>query len=207
MSLRSLIVRVTGDKSGLDSTLKGAESSMNSFGNVVKKIGGFIGVAFGVHQLIEFGKEASKAAAEAEGIKNAFAKIGGSGVLDDLRKATRGLIGDTALMKLAIKGESLGIPFKDMGLYLDYATKRSIATGQSIDELSDAIINGIGRNSSRSFVTLGISVNAINEAIKKTGDRTSAIKELVSDKIKDMGDVAIWLICHDMREPVHRQGT
>ena len=44
MGLRNLIVRITGDKTGLDSTLKGAEGSLNSFGSVVKKIGGFIGV-------------------------------------------------------------------------------------------------------------------------------------------------------------------
>ena len=84
MGLRNLIVRITGDKTGLDSTLKGAEGSLNSFGSVVKKIGGFIGIAFGVSAIKHFIVEASKAAAEAEGIANAFKKIGDSNLLRDL---------------------------------------------------------------------------------------------------------------------------
>ena len=191
MGLRNLIVRITGDKTGLDSTLKGAEGSLNSFGSVVKKIGGFIGVAFGAHAIKEFIVEASRAAAEAEGIANAFKKIGDSNFLKGLQEATRGQIGNTGLMKMAVQANNLNIPLKDLSMYLDFATKRAISTGKSINEMTEAIVMGVGRQSPRSFIQLGISVDDFNKKIKEAnGDKRQGIKALVEEGLPKMGDVA-----------------
>ena len=191
MGLRNLIVRITGDKTGLDSTLKGAEGSLNSFGSVVKKIGGFIGIAFGVSAIKHFIVEASKAAAEAEGIANAFKKIGDSKFLDQLRDATSGQIGNTGLKRLAVEANNLNVPLKDLPMYLEFATKRAITTGKSIDDLTNAIVTGVGRQSPRSFIQLGISVDEFNKKIREAnGDKREGIKALVEDGIKKMGDVA-----------------
>jgi len=191
MGLRNLIVRITGDKTGLDSTLKGAEGSLNSFGSVVKKIGGFIGIAFGVSAIKRFVVEASRAAAEAEGIANAFKKIGDTKFLSQLREATSGQIGNTGLKRLAVDAEHLNIPLKDLPLYLEFATKRAITTGKSISDLTQLIVTGVGRQSSRSFIQLGVSVDEFNKKVREAaGDKREGIKALVEDGIKKMGDVA-----------------
>lgn len=54
---RNLVVKITGDKSGLDSSLKGAESSISRFGGAVKKIGAAIAAAFTVGAVVAFGKQ------------------------------------------------------------------------------------------------------------------------------------------------------
>lgn len=62
MGLRDLFVRIRGDKTSLDTALRGAEGSVKSFGATVKKLGGIIGAAFGVNAIVNFAKEAVKAA-------------------------------------------------------------------------------------------------------------------------------------------------
>ena len=187
MSLRSLIVRIVGDKSGLDSTLKGAEGSMNSFGSVVKKIGGLLGIAFGLREIVNFSKEAMKLAAEAEGVKNAFMKIGDAkSVLEDMKKATRGVMDESDLMQLAVKAQNFNIPLKDLSKYFEFATNRAITTGKSVSELTDLIVTGLGRKSSRSFIQLGLSAKDVQEAFKTTG----GMMNLVTGALEKMGPVA-----------------
>lgn len=182
-----LLVRIRGDKTQLDSTLKGAESSMNSFGSIVKKIGGIIGIAFGVSAIVNFSKEAMKLAAEAEGVKNAFMKIGDAkSVLEDMKKATRGVIEESDLMQLAVKAQNFNIPLKDLSTYLEFATNRAITTGKSVSDLSDLIVTGLGRKSSRSFIQLGLSAKDVQEAFKTTG----GMLNLVTEALDKMGPVA-----------------
>lgn len=188
--LSDLIVRIKGDKSGLDSTLKGAESSVNSFGNTVKKLGGILAVAFGVKAIINFAKEASKAASEAEGIERAFAKIGSPVVMGRLMEATRGLFDDDDLAKYAIQAVNLGIPIQDLAKYFEFATKRALTTGKSVDELVNAIVIGVGRKSSRSLIQLGISVESLNKGIKETGSFVGALGKIMDEGLTSMGDVA-----------------
>jgi hypothetical protein len=184
--VNDLIVRIRGDKSQLDSTLEGAKSSLNSFGSIVKKIGGIIGVAFGVHAIVEFTKEAMKAAAEAEGIANAFKKIGDKSLLSGLKEATRGVVGNTDLMRMAVKASNFNIPLQDLAKYLDFATKRAIQTGKSVGELTDLIVTGLGRKSSRSFIELGLAAKTVQEAFKTPG----GMLKLITEQTEKMGDVA-----------------
>jgi hypothetical protein len=184
--LRDLVVRIKGDKTQLDSTLKGAESSVNNFGSVLKKVGGLLGVAFGVHEIVAFSKEAVKLAAEAEGVKNAFMKIGDAkGVLESMKRATRGVIEESDLMQLAVKAQNFNIPLKDLSTYLQFATNRAITTGKSVGELADLIVTGLGRKSSRSFIQLGLSAKEVQEAFKST----HGVFDLVTASLKKMGDV------------------
>ncbi len=189
MALRDLFVKIKGDKTQLDSTLKGAGQSINSFGGVVKKLGGIIAAAFGVREIINFTKEAVNLAAEAEGVKKAFEKIGSPEVMGQLKKATRGLFDDADLSAFAVKATNLGIPLKDLAKYLEFATNRAITTGKSVNDLSEAIIMGIGRQSSRSLIQLGISVTDLQKGIKDTGSFTQSVGAIIDREMKNMGDV------------------
>ena len=70
-----------------------------------KKVGAAIGIAFGVDQLVSFGKEAVKLASQMEGVERAFKRVGGANsanLLEGLRKATRGTVSDLQLMQKAV---------------------------------------------------------------------------------------------------------
>ncbi len=185
--LRDLVVRIKGDKTQLDSTLKGAEGSMTSFGSVVTKIGGLLAAVFSVGAIVSFSKEAAKLAAEAEGVKNAFMKIGSArSVLEDMKRATRGVIDESDLMALAVKAQNFNIPLKDLSKYLEFATNRAITTGKSISELAELIVTGLGRKSSQSFIQLGLSASDVQKAMKETG----GMMNLVTSELDKMGPVA-----------------
>jgi hypothetical protein len=185
--LRDLLVRVRGDKSQLDSTLQGAGQSVSKFSGAVKALGGIIAAAFSLGAIISFTKESMKLAAEAEGVKNAFAKLEGSKKLvTDLTAATRGMVDDSDLMALAIKAQNFKIPLKDLATYLEFATNRAITTGKSVSELTELIVTGLGRKSSRSFIQLGFAAKDVQEAMKSTGGMMSLVKKAMAD----MGPVA-----------------
>jgi len=182
--LRDLIVRIRGDKTSLDSTLSQSESRIAGWG---KRILGIFAAAFGVRAIINFSKEAMKLAAEAEGVRNAFMKIGDAqSVLESMKKATRGVIEESDLMRLAIKAQNFKIPLQDLSKYLDFATKRAIITGKSVGDLTDLIVTGIGRKSSRSMIQLGLSAKEVQAAFKETG----GFMRLVTAESAKMGDVA-----------------
>ena len=188
--LRDLIIRIRGDKTQLDSTLAGAKTSVNSFGNVVRKIGGLIGVAFGIRAIVNFTKEAVRLAAEAEGVKNAFAKMGGDSqrVLEDMKRATRGVIDESDLMALVIKAQNFKIPLQDLGKYLEFATNRAITMGKSISDFAELMIIALGRGSgaSRSLIQMGLSTKEVNEALKDT----QGLMKLVNKETEQMGSIS-----------------
>jgi hypothetical protein len=187
MALRDLFVRIRGDKTQLDSTLKGAEGSVSKFSGAVKALGGIIAAAFSVGAIISFTKESMKLAAEAEGVKNAFMKIGDAkGVLESMKRATRGVIEESDLMTLAVKAQNFNIPLKDLSKYLEFATNRAITTGKSVAELTELIVTGLGRKSSRSFIQLGLAAKDVQEAFKTTG----GMLQLVTGALNDMGTVS-----------------
>jgi len=187
--LHNLIVKITGDKTQLDNTLQGAGRSVNTFGSVVRKIGGYIAAAFSITIITGFVKSCIQAAVAAEGIMNAFRRIGSPEIMGQLKEATRGLFEEEALAKYAIQAKNLGIPLRDLSRYLEFATKRAITTGKSIEELTEAIITGVGRKSTRSLIQLGISVTDLQNELKKTGDFTIALGNIMDRELTAMGEV------------------
>jgi hypothetical protein len=176
------------DKSKFDQGLNGAEKKANSFGSVIKKIGGILAAAFSVGAIIRFSKEAMRMAAEVEGIKNAYTKFGDEGkrVLEEIKIATRGVIEEDKLMQIAVKAKSLGIPFKDLGTYLTFATNQAIRLGKPIEEFADLMINAVGRQQARGLVAMGLAAKEANAAFTDT----AGIVGFVKKKLEEMGPVA-----------------
>lgn len=185
--VQDLLIRVRGDKSSLDQTLAGAKSSVSSFGSVITKLGGILAAVFSVGKLISFSKESMRLAAEAEGVKNAFMKIGdATPILDNLKRATRGVMDESDLMALAIKAQNFKIPLSELATYLEFATNRAITTGKSISELTTLIVDGLGRKSSRSFIQLGLAAKDVQAAFKEN----HGIFKLVNTELEKMGKVS-----------------
>jgi hypothetical protein len=170
--------------------LKGVESSSKSLISTLKNVAGAVGLAFGVQQLISFGKEAVQVAAKAEGIQRAFDKLNSPNLLNDLRKATRGTVSDLDLMQKAVQANNFKLPLDKLAQLFQFATNRAIETGESVDYLVESIVLGISRKSIPILDNLGISSVQIQEEMKKTGDFAQAAFNIVSQSMEESGDVA-----------------
>ena len=188
--LNNLIVRIRGDKTQLDSTLKGAESSVSKFGGAVKKIGGVIAAAFSIGAIAAFTKNIIGLASQTEGVKAAFDRLNNPGLLTALRSATRGTVSDLQLMTKAIQAQNFKIPLSQLATYFEFATKRAIQTGESVDYLVDSIITGIGRKSVLVMDNLGISAVQLQKEVERTGDFATAAGNIIRSELTSMGDVA-----------------
>ena len=132
----------------------------------------------------------SKVAAEAEGVRQAFAGIADDRTLEQLRRATRGTVDDVMLMKKAVQASNFGIPIKELAGYFEFATTRAIQTGESVDYLVDSIITGLGRKSVMILDNLGISAADIRKEMGETGDMASAVGIIIKREMERTGRAA-----------------
>jgi len=137
----------------------------------------------------EFVREGVEMAAAAEGIENAFFRISNRDYLNDLRRQTRGLVSDFTLMQSAVRAENFDIPLTQLGTLLQFAQNRARDTGESVEYLTQSIIDGIGRKSPLILDNLGISVVRIQEEVKKTGDFATAVGNIVEEEMSKAGEV------------------
>jgi hypothetical protein len=178
------------DTKEFDSGLKKSESGMSKFGKQIKGIGLAIAAAFSVRAIANFAKEAINLASKIEGVRIAFMRLGAPGLLEGLRAATRGTVTDLQLMQKAVQANNFKIPLSQLATYFEFATKRAIQTGESVDYLVDSIIAGIGRKSVLVMDNLGISAVELQNEIAKTGDFAVASGNIIKRELESMGDVA-----------------
>lgn len=160
------------------------------FSKSMASVGGVIAAAFSVQAVVNFGKEAVMLAAKAEGVEAAFAKLDQPGLLEGLRKATRGTVTDLELMRQAVRAENFKVPLNQLAIFFEFATKRAAQTGESVDYLVNSIIDGIGRKSTLVMDNLGISAAQLQAEIKKTGDFGQAAGNIIQEELAKAGDVA-----------------
>lgn len=182
----------------IEKTSKKASKSMednyskasSSIVSGLKNIAVAAGVAFGTQQLVAFGKEAVQVAAKAEGVERAFNKLNRANLLDELRRATRGTVSDLDLMQQAVRANNFQVPLEKLASFFEFATKRSIETGESVDYLVQSIVDGIGRKSTLVLDNLGISAAQLQEEIKRTGDFGEAAANIIEQSLAQTGEVA-----------------
>ena len=185
--------KVTGTgaaKSKIKGVEKTAVTSADKMSSAFKKMGGIMLAAFGTQQLISFGSEAIQLAAKLEGIKAAFDRLNQPGLLKNLREATRGTVTDLVLMQKAVQAQNFKIPLEQLATFFEFATKRAIQTGESVDFLVESIITGIGRKSVLVMDNLGISAVELQEEVKRVGDFGEAAGVIIRRELTSMGDVA-----------------
>lgn len=197
MADEKLKARLGLDNSEFKRGLKDSENKLAGLNASFRNLAGAIGIGFGIHQIVAFGKEAIKLAATTEGVKAGFERIAKPGLLDDLRTATRGAVGDLRLMQMTVQASNFEIPLNQLASLLKFASARAIETGQSMDYLVESIILGIGRKSPRILDNLGISAVRLGEVMKgvaaesaTVGEVASAVGQIASEELGKMGDVA-----------------
>jgi len=168
--------------------IKGAQKDLGGFGRATKDIAKLAVGAFAITSIVSFGKEAFAMAAQLEGVKQAFDRLNSPGLLENLKKATKGTVSDLELMKNAVKAKNLGIPVEKLGTMFEFARRRAKETGESVDFLVESITNGIGRKSPLILDNLGISASAIKDEFKKTGDFALAAANIIESEMGGMGE-------------------
>ena len=161
----------------------------------LKKIGGAVAAAFAVDKIVSFTAEASKLAAEGEGVRKAFQRIGDPQLLQGLRNATRGTVSDLELMKQAVRASNFKIPLESLAKLFEFARRRAKETGESVDYLVNSITMGIGRKSPLILDNLGISAielrkrfDGITVAQAEVGDVARIVGEIATEEMAKMGD-------------------
>ena len=130
-------------------------------------------------------------AESADGVIHAFRNLDQPGLLDNLRKATKGTVSDIELMQAAVKAKDFRIPLEDLGKYLSFAQLKAQQTGQSLDYMVDSIVTGLGRQSPQILDNLGLSASEISEKTKETGDFMKAVASIVEKNLASAGETYI----------------
>lgn len=188
--LKDLVIKLGLDSSGVDKGVNKAGSSLDKLKGTVGKLGAAFGIAFGVSEVINFGKEVIGLASKTEGVKRAFDRLGMPSLMNDLKTATRGAVSEFDLMKSAVSANNFKIPLENLSSYLSFATRRAEETGQSVDYLVDSIIMGIGRKSPMILDNLGISILDIRNEMEKTGDMAKAVANIINKEMANAGTAA-----------------
>jgi polyhydroxyalkanoate synthesis regulator phasin len=176
--ISKLKVKLGLDKSEFSAGLSKSEKETKSFGKSISKIGGLIAGAFGVQQVIAFGKEVIKLAGEAEGVQRAFDRIGGGKIFESLKTATRGTVSNLELMRKTVMAQNLGVPVENLAKLFEFAAARAADTGESVDYLVSSIVTGIGRKSPLILDNLGISAIALKEKMNGVGLGTASVGQV-----------------------------
>jgi hypothetical protein len=191
-SVGDLFVKIGAKTNDLEKGLKKSEQEINGFNKTVSKAGNMLKTAFVGIGVVSVGKllnKMSKLAGEAEGITAAFEKLNQPGLLDELQKATRGTVSNMELMRKAVQANNFKIPLEKLGTFFEFATKRAIETGESVDFLVNSLVTGIGRKSVLVMDNLGISAIELQEEVKKVGDFGAAAANIIERELGSMGEV------------------
>ncbi|MBB2148785.1 hypothetical protein [Pedobacter gandavensis] len=166
------------------------DSEVGKLLNTIKSIGAAILAAFSVQMITSWVKEARTLAANGEGIRDAFSKLGNEKTLDKLRIATRGAVTDVDLMAKALQAKNFKIGPELLAKGLELAGKVSRQTGVDVNYLADSFVTGLGRNSLKILDNLQISQVQLRKEINRTGSVQIAVGNIVDEKLKEMGEVA-----------------
>ena len=171
------------------------DKTVGGITNSLKRFAVAAGIAFGLNEIKQFITQASKLAAEAEGVEIAFQRIGNPALLDGLRKAVRGTVSDVELMKQAVRASNFKIPLEDLAKLFEFARRRAKETGESVDFLVNSIVLGIGRKSPLILDNLGISavelrkrLSGVSAASAEIGDISKIVGEIATEEMEKMGD-------------------
>jgi hypothetical protein len=196
--LGSINFRIGADLAEFRSAMQNVDRTLGGLSSKFNAVGGMIAGAFAVNGIQQFVTETSRLAGQADGVRVAFQRMAPAGMLEDLRKSTRGTVSDLELMQNAVKAGNFGIPLKEMGTLLEFASRRAQETGESVDYLVSSIVTGIGRKSPMILDNLGISTSRLKAEFKgaaveaqSIADVTAAVSKIAKQEMSKAGTATI----------------
>jgi hypothetical protein len=176
-------------------TAASTQSMASQFGNLYQatKLILTAGIA---KEIVSISLEMARLAGNVDGVSRAFKnQIPNSvSLLDRLRKATQGTVGDLDLMQRALKAQNFGIDVQRLPELLEFAAIRAQQTGESVDYLVNSIVDGLGRKSLLKLDNLGISASRLKEefngaslASLSVAQVTEGVANIVREETEKMG--------------------
>ena len=171
-------------------------TGMNQAGNSIKRIetlttrmvrtfrniGVYSGLAIVTRGAVNAAKEMASLSVQVENVGNAFDRLEGV-TLQDLQRATMGLVDNLTLMQQAVKFENFGLPVEQLGKFLQFANIRAQETGESVDWLVDSIVVGLGRKSIKVLDNLSLNVNRFKEEVAAGAGWTETLAKMVDEEL------------------------
>lgn len=178
-----------GGFNGSFSSMSGGLRQITSLATKAGAALGAIGVGVNLTQWLgDTMQKASQLSMEAEGVRLAFDRLNKPNLLDNLNRATHNTISNLELMKQAVKFKDFNLNIDQMGTYLAFAQQKAKDTGESIDYLVNSITTGLGRQSLQILDNLGLSAAEIKNEMKKGGDMTTAVANIIKKRMEEAGD-------------------
>ena len=168
---------------------KSVEKTSANLSSAFAGVGAALGAAFAVNKIVDYSKEAVRLAGIAQGVSDAFSKLGDATLLKKLETATSDTVSKLELMEKSVQAVKLGIDQAQLPTYFQFATKRAQETGQSVDYLVDSIVQGVGKKSAMILDNLGISAVRLADELEKGGTYAEAVGRIISQDMADAGDV------------------
>lgn len=165
-------------------------TAMQSAVKFTRQLVGAFGLLEAGRFLVNFTRDSIALAREARGVEFAFNRISNSAeLLARTREATRGLLADLEIQRAAVQLSNFNLSVDDLDSLLQLATVRAIQTGQSVGQLVNQIVLGLGRQSVQRLDDLGISQQRINEEVAKGGTFMEAFVRIVEEELPKAGAV------------------
>ena len=188
--LKSQITDAKQELYGLGDAMKKAGDGNSGLTSMLAVFGGNLltkGVSMLTSELVGSVQQSIELAQQGEGVRNAFERLNKPGLLDSLKEATHGTVSELDLMKQAVKFDNFKLPLDQLGTLLAFAQQQAKDTGQSVDYMVDSIVTGLGRKSLPILDNLGLSASEIRERMKESGDMTTAVADIIRDRMEAAG--------------------
>lgn len=187
-----------GMGNAMKTTNQNTQSAAQGFGQLFTAVKLFVTAGL-VKEIFDATLAMASLSGKVEGVDRAFQKQVPNSIrlLDDLRKATQGTATDLDLMQKTLQAKNLGIDIQQLPVFFEFAAIRAQQTGVSVEYLTDAIVNGLGRKSTRVLDNLGISASRIKDEFKgvsletlSVGQVTVGVGNIMREELAKMGEYA-----------------
>jgi hypothetical protein len=92
-------------------------------------------------------------------------------MMEQLRRASGGMMNDMFLQQQAMKAMISGIEFDDMIVAMEYVRKYAIATGSDVNQKMETVMTGLARGSAQFMDDVGIQVMGAKDVVGATIDQ------------------------------------
>ncbi len=152
---------------------------------------GALGIAFGIREAVNFGRDLVELNNQSTGVAFAFQKLGeeGEDAFNRVKAATRGTLSDLDIQKSLVEFDNFNLSLKESDTLFQFLATRASQTGKSVDSLKDSLVEGLSKESKLRIDNLGISAGELNAELEKTPDFTQAVANIAKRELAEAGDI------------------
>jgi len=188
MSKQDIDFKIGADLKQFRGAMGNIDHSLKRLSGGFGALGGVIGASFAVDAIRQFASESIDLAAQAEGVKAAFNRLNDPQLLKNLREATLNTVSDLKLMQTAVQAKNFQIPMDTLAKGLEFAQRRAVETGQSVDYMVDSFVTGLGRKSVMILDNLGISAAELRDKMASGATMAQAVGQIMDESFAEAGD-------------------